>query len=222
MEYPSQWQELFNFHQKQIASGNLTILDPDPDPPQAFGLTFKVSGVDAKRIEDVLERCVPVGIRRKLFFQPASGFHFTIQWSPDQYLEKIDLDNLSIETKKLFDQLSPMAGDLYLPFVGAAGLYGLLKTNPDSQMQAVRRQVAVLWERFDLPFGLKPQDLSLAYISLIRYRENLSSEEIRQLENIPTTTLAKVNLSQVWLAKNDKFMTPEKTTVFDKINLFTR
>ena len=168
---------------------------------------------------NVLVENIPQNLRSKLLFQPAEGFHFTIQWSPEEYLTKIDIETLLSELKNILNNFSPINGNLFAPFFGRAGLFGMLKTETDLEIPKIRSKVHQLWKKFGLPPGLNLKDYDLAYISLVRYLGKFNQDEIKQFKDISLKKISNVILSEARVVLNDKIMNTNKTKILEKIIL---
>ncbi len=221
IEYPPRWNELVAQHHAEMRAGNFSFFNPDDPQSQTktLGVVFKVPDQTATLIAQKVYDAVPDDLRPKIVFQPAAGLHFTLQWSPEEYLASTDNKDLAAKLKAQLKDLPPLTGELVLPFAGKGGIWGMLSTPTNQEMIDVRHAVHQVWQSLNLPTGLKPTDYDLPYISTTRYREAFTDEEVERLLAIQAEPMGQVTLSEIWLVANDKFMSPEKTTIFDKIEL---
>jgi hypothetical protein len=221
MEYPKSWQRLLEEHHSDIESGNLALYNPADSKNQTrtLGVVFKVADETSESIAKLLHDKVPTTLKDKIIFQPANGFHFTIQWAPEEYLNKVNVDLLWERIQQSLTPYSVIQGDLSFPFVGRAGLFGLLDTKTNDDMLSIRQAVHKIWEAFNLPTGLNPKDYDLAYISTARYMTSFTQAEIAELMTIKPEVIEGVKLDEVRLVINDKFMTIENTPILQIMKL---
>lgn len=220
-KYPSAWLRLFEEHKPNIGSGNFVLYHPDDErnKKRTLAVVFKVSDINSDKISDILDKTIPATKKEKLLFQPRQGFHFTIQWAPEECLSQINLSEYLPKIKKTLNKFPPIKGSLYLPFSGSAGLYGLLKTKSDDEMLKIRKDIHLLWKEMGLTTGLNPKKYDLMYISLVRYLPSFNQNDYKKLKEIPIKIIPNITLNEVRIVLNDKFMTPEKTQILNKIVL---
>ncbi len=202
-----------------IKAATFTIYNSENNKKRTLGVVFKAPPKTSKQIETTIFKIIPQEIRSRILFQPPRGYHFTLQWAPEEYLKRIDLKIFNQKLKKLLQYHHPVKGNLYLPYLGNDGLYGILKTRSDNEIFQLRQDIHKLWKQFKLPIGLNSQNHELMYISVARYIERFSPEEVDKLGKLYAYEIPNVILNEVLVVVNDKFMTLENTEIIDSLIL---
>jgi hypothetical protein len=218
--YPSAWLRSFEEHKPNIDSGNFVLYNPDDErnKKRTLAVVFKVSNTDSDKISDILNKTIPAIEKEKLLFQPRQGRHFTIQWAPEEFLSQINLAEFLPNIKNILSKFPPIRGSLHLPFSGNFGLYGILKTKSNDEMSIIRKEINLLWKEIGLPTGQSSKkSYDSAYTSLVRYLQPFNQNDYKKLKKIPIEIIPNITLVEVWIVLNDKFMTPKKTQILDKI-----
>lgn len=216
---PSNWDKLLREHWQQIVLKNVDVFDVKEEPKRNLGLVFKVPLNTSRKIKNVLDEIIPESLKGRILFQPFQGYHFTIQWSSEEYHRKINMALLKKELMEIFSELSPIEGQILFPYFGKMGLLGIFKTKRDRELLVIRQRVYQIWQDLGLPLGFPQKYYDLAYLSLSRYAGKFTKAERESLRNLPKQEIPEVRLTKTILVLNDKFMTPENTEVLKELVL---
>lgn len=206
-------------HRHLIKTGNFTIYNSEKNKKRTLGIVLKVPARTSKQIKNALLKNIPLEVRSKILFQPPEGYHFTLQWTPERYLRSMDVNIFTQKLRDLLQHYYPMEGNLYLPYFGSTGLYGIFKTKPDNGVLQMRQDIHKLWGQFRLPTGSNSQNYDLMYISVARYIERFSPGEVEKLGKLYAYEIPNIILNEVSVVVNDKFMTSENTKIIDSLIL---
>lgn len=224
MDLPFLWRKLLDDHWSQIKPGNVVEFDTykPAQKTRSLSLVFKISSETSQKIRNSLDEIVPDSLKKRILFQPWQGYHLTVQWAPGEEIKNKSLNQFVKELERIFLKVPPIEGEIFFPFFGAVGLIGFLKTKTDREFLEIRDKVNKIWASFGLSLGAKKhleKYPGLAYLSLSRYTGGFSLKEKHLLKNLPTNRPQSVCFKEALLVLNDKFMTPENTEIFAKLNL---
>lgn len=219
MKFPKKWRHLLDEYSKTIEHTNVQVFDPSTiNKLIAISLITKLPTAVSQQIHHTLQQQIPKQFQPKILFQPPEGFHFTIQWTSNEDLFKIDTAQFEYQIVDLFMKYFPIIGDLYYPFFGPAGLGGILKTKTDVEFKNLRTEVLPIWNSFGLTQGYSA-NLALAYVSFSRYIDTFTKEESQLLMNLPTQIIKNVSLDNLLLVLNNKFVTSDVSVVLSEFKV---
>lgn len=219
---PKDWEKLLADHWQTIQKNNVDLYEVQKlkKPARALSLVFKVPSPVNKKILQRLQQIITFPLTSFITFQPYQGYHFTIQWAPENEAEKLDLVSFISELKQALKNFNRIKGKILFPFFGRAGLMGMFKTENDDEFLKIREKIEPVWQQAGLTLKFGQEFYPLAYLSLTRYPTLMTSEAKPGFKNLPTQKVEDVSLNSVLLVLNDKFLTPRSTRVLAKIPLF--
>lgn len=210
------WIKLLIDHRQKLEKGEIVLFDRKRASDQkSLSLVFPLSERAAKKVYDQVNKAVPRTLKNHILFQLWQGYHFTIQWAPEEEATELILVDLEEKLANFFGQIPTLTGKMVFPFAGVAGLLGLFKTDDGKEFKEIRKGVNEIWRISGLTEGAGKHLEAypgIAYLSLSRYTQKFTPEEVETLFSLPTYSV-KVALTEARLVANDKLMTPEKTEV---------
>jgi len=221
VDLPNSWEKLLEEHWEHIKIKNVDVISPQNilSKKRTFSLIFKVPVKASGKIYKYLEETIPERLKRQMILQPWKGYHFTVQWSPEESLKDKNISQVIEKLQVLLVEFPPIKGDLLFPFFGRAGLLGIFKTETDKEFFHLRQKVNEVLKSFNLPLGVPPKYSDLAYLSLTRYKESFTPKDKQFLKNLSVNKTPSIVFSEALLVLNDKFMTSKNTKIFKKLTL---
>lgn len=213
MEISDKWQEFIKKQQDHIRQSGVDLVDPTQLKAdyKVLTLVFKIDDDSAKKIDAYLKAAIPENIKDSLILQPYQGYHFTIQWTPDNATP-----NLVADISKILSQTPAFDGNLVFPFAGHAGFMATLQPNLEPRFKKLREELESVWSDHNLKLGLAQANYEIIYSSLSRYKSQFS---VQEAIDIPLQSIPGIVFNEAQLVMADKFMNPENSDIIANIPL---
>ncbi len=213
MDYPKRWSGLFSYHNEKINEGITRVFADDSS--QTFGILLIPNHESKEIIHNTLSTLLSNlsdGLRKKLLLQQIDSIHFSVQWCDRRKIKGERKVKVLNDLIQCIDSLSTIEGEFIYPFLGSAGLYGLMKTDHYDDLKNLRVQLASLFNLYNLKPGVPVEDYDLVYSSLVRYVEQLSKSDLNELAQLEEQSMV-IRLDEVVITFNDKLMSSANTEV---------
>ncbi len=222
MNYPENWQKLFDYHWGVIRNGNVDVFNEKTyDPNQKFlSLIFKMPEDVGSEVATKISELIPANLKDRMIFPDPKSYHFTLQWAPDAAQNTFSKQETINLLESAFQHSPPIEGDLHFPFFGRANLFGMLETKKRGlDLKELRVQLQKLWDAEEIQLGINTDSYELAWTSLVRFNGVFNDEEKLTLKNLPALLIPDIALTEVSMVINDKMNQPQYSRTIHQFKL---
>lgn len=188
-----------------------------------LGVLIDIDTRVKKEIFNFVTRSLPKTLLPKLFGQPKSGYHLSIQTSKNTNGDIKRLINL---TKAYLKHFKKVLGKILLIYPSDNSLLGVstIDSNIITDMRFGLGEIfnsCGFTPRFDQKRDQKHFDFwaPMTWLSLVRPIKAFTQEEIDLTLNLPKKTFTDINFNKFVISLNDPFFTPLASKVLQEINL---
>lgn len=166
---------------------------------------------------------LPKTLFPKLYIQPRSGYHFSIQTS-----KKLDgdINKLTRLVTNYFRRLPKIEGDIFTIYPSDNSLLGIGAFDSDT-ISSMRSDLGEIFTSCGFPpffdKSLRPDHFKIwstrMWLSLVRPTETFTQEEIELTLKLPKRKFTKIVFNKIDVCFNDPFFTTNVSVVKREINL---
>ena len=212
-----EWDKSLATHWTKIQDSNIVVVSPEKQRLITFGVLLEVPPVVQAEIYTWLSAHIPKEYTEYIIWQPAKGYHVSLEWTEKDPLSPEQTEKLLTELKEQLKQYKALTGTISLVHPSSVNLFApyLVQNN---ELEQIRDCIRTVFQKYNLRIGI-PQTVYGAWISLIRFCKPLPADLITRLQQLPKTTIPNVTFNRILFTHNDQMFTPEASTVLDSITL---
>lgn len=212
------WKKSLKWHSNKIQENKgIIILTPEKQSIKTFGILFEVPDSVKFQIKDWLDINLPPQFGEYIIRQPADGYHISLEWTEQENIPKEIQDEVMIDIKSGLAKFSKLPMDIALLYPSFVNMFAPCLINNEA-LEELRNELRSIFTKHNLRIGIPPEVYG-AWVSLIRYKKQLPSELIHELQKLPKDTIPEVVLDKILFTINDPMFTKEKSTVLEQMTL---
>lgn len=190
-----------------------------------FGILLMLPKNISEELYQSLKTHIPAKLAEKLYFQPAEGYHISLQYTY-QYVEIAKAKEIYKDITEALKSKKQFVGDLHALYVSDNSVLAVADLNKN-YLHQIRTTLGEIFKKhnYDCKFDAS-KDVEYfniwgasAWASLIRFTQQLTLDEIEILENLPKKVFEKVEFNRVIVANNNPFFTKDKSEVVGEVGL---
>lgn len=212
-ELPLEWQAELASRFAKVENGGLKVVDPsEMSKTNTLGVLMVPTEETKLNLHKYLKDSLPTELLPKLFIQPWSGYHMSLQWTPES---TIDMEDFTTRVGQILGDVPQQSVKIYLTYFTDVNLTAIV-TMPGLNLSILRADLNKVFDKS----GLTPKlpIINTAWISLVKFTQPLTTSEIQILQNLPKTVF-DTQIKKVVIALNDPFFTPQNSEIISKIRL---
>ncbi len=213
----TEWDKSLATHWAKIQDTNVVVVSPEKQKLTTFGVLLEVPPVVQAEIYTWLSSHIPKEYAEYIIWQPAKGYHISLEWTEKDALTPEQTQILLAELEEQLTQYKALTGTISLAHPSSVNLFAPSLVQNDA-LEQIRDCIRTVFQKHNLRIGI-PQEVYGAWISLIRFCKPLPAELIMRLQQLPKTTIPNVTFNKILFTHNDQMFTPEASTVLDSITL---
>ncbi len=209
------WDELDTRLWKEIQEKGARVYKPDELQHTDLNSSLVIKIPDRVNLEifQKLQDSIPSNIKPKIQFQPWEWYHLTIQWSPEKEIEEAKKTQLYTNLRRLIAKYPSIRGSFQFPFLGNGGPWGVFFSEEDGLIARLKERSTEVWKALEIKPFVPPIYYETNYISLSRFIQAPTVEELQTLKQLPLIKVENIILDRLLLIRNDKVMTPDRIEI---------
>jgi hypothetical protein len=215
---PSKFQSNLDTYRKQVLeTGFITINLQEYIKNITFSVLLQLGEDTNKKLEEIVKSKVPLRILEKLYIQPYTGFHITLQST------KIPNNDIGMVVEDLVNyikNIQPFKVNIVGPYHSHRNLFFAVTT--DISIIKIREDIENIYNKYRLTSHLPVGD-DLMWISVCRFPEELNKEDTDfLLNNLEQEHLENIDVKKIIITKNDPIFSKDspilKEYTFDSVS----
>jgi len=148
-------------------------------------------------------------IRDKVFLQPSSGYHISIQWGGEFEGKKVA--SLVKEIKNYLQGMQPLKIDVFALYPSDNNLFVIPYL--EDGISNLRTDISTIFDKHEITPKL-PNTLETMWISTVRMKKEFTKDEIDLVvNNLPKKTFKDVTFDEITVCFMDQTFTKENSEI---------
>jgi len=196
---PLDFRENLSIFTKTILKDGFELIDPQQYlKTRTFSVLLQFNQDINKKLETILQSNVPSNILDKLYLQPYTGFHITLQ---STQVPSENIGNIVCDLNHYLQTIKPFQVNIVGPYSSHRNLFFAVTSKEN--ITDIRNSIQNIFNGYGLESNL-PVNNGLMWVSVSRFTQQLSEKERNFLiYEIEQEFLKNIDIKHIFITKND-------------------
>lgn len=168
-----------------------------------------------QKLFEFSKQSIPNKIQEKIFLQPYTGYHISIQWSKE--FKNKDINSFLQDVKNYVQELKPIITDVYAIYPSDNNLFVI--PHVEKGISKLRNNISKIFDKNAIPPKLPPS-LDTMWISTVRMKKQFTKEEIDLAVNfLPKKVFKNIVFDTLVVALSNQVFSKDSSEILYKARL---
>jgi hypothetical protein len=212
------WQKSLAWHWDKIQENKgITIFTPEKQQMRTFGVLIEAPEHIKSEISSWLDKNLPLEYNQYIIRQPSDGYRISLEWTEQENIPAEKKEEVLRDIQNELQKFSVIEADIALAYPSFVNIFAPCLMN-NQTLEDMRNSMRTVFDKHNLRVGIPPEVYG-AWISLVRFKQQLPPELIDGLQRLPKEIIPNTKLKNVLLTVNDPMFTKEASTIIEEVKL---
>lgn len=212
------WQRSLAWHWDKIQENKgIALFTPEKQQVRTFGILIEVPEHIKGEISTWLDKNLPSEYNDYIIRQPSEGYHISLEWTEQENIPAEKKEQVLQDIQSELQKFSRIQTEIALVYPSFVNMFAPCLVD-NQTLEDMRNSLRAVFNKHNLRVGIPPEVYG-AWISLVRFKQQLPLELIEALQYLPKEVIRGTQLDTILLTVNDPMFAKETSQILKKTTL---